>query len=453
MLDKIRETIGSYGMLDGKSRVIVALSGGADSMCLLNVMKTLSSEYSFEVDAAHVNHCLRGEESERDNSFVREECKKRNIILHEKRVDIAALAAQRKQGLEECGREERYDFFAHLAENENTVIATAHTASDNAETVLLNITRGCGIDGLSGIPPIRGNIIRPLIGCTRKEIEQYCLDNKIPFVTDSTNLTDDYARNKIRLNVLPELMKINPGVDKAINRLSSVAHTERRYIGEQVRRILDKHKTSCGYSVSGLLGENENILPDVIRAAAEMSFGITAEKRHTDIILKMMKNCSGALQIRRSCIVKINKDDLIFEKNGQPKEKPFFEPIQPEADRDYYFCGKKYRFSRKKYEKNSTDNKINKKLLYLMLDCDILSCDTVLRQRQSGDHFRPYGRNCTKSVKKLFTELKIPGQKRDELLLLARGSEVLWIEGIGSAENAVPDSSSYILAEVGENYE
>ena len=88
-----------------------------------------------------------------------------------------------------------------------------------------------------------------------------------------------------------------------------------------------------------------------------------------------------------------------------------------------------------------------------MLDCDILSCDTVLRQRQSGDHFRPYGRNCTKSVKKLFTELKIPGQKRDELLLLARGSEVLWIEGIGSAENAVPDSSSYILAEVGENYE
>ena len=453
MLDKVREIIDSYGMLNGKKRVIIALSGGADSMCLLDVMLALSHEYNFAIAAAHVNHCLRGDESERDNLFVREECRKRSVVLYEKRIDIAALAAERKQGLEECGRTERYAFFVQLAENEETVIATAHTASDNAETVLLNITRGCGIDGLTGIPPVRDNIIRPLLYCTRSEIEQRCRENSIPYVTDSTNLTDDYARNKIRLNVLPELMKINPHADAAINRLSSLAQSECRYINEQVRNILEKNKTPCGYSVSGLLNENDNIMPSVIKTAVNENFGITAEKKHVDIILRMIKARHGALEIKKGLLAVIKGDDLVFQKNNTNYEKPFFKPITPQPDTEYSFCGKKYIFRKKGSEKDLHENKINKKLLYLMLDCDILSFDTVLRQRQSGDVFRPYGRKCSKSIKKLFIELKIPEHRRDELLLLARGHEVLWIEGIGSAENAVPKSSSYIMAEVREKDE
>ena len=452
MLDKVREVIEKYGMLCGKNRVIVALSGGADSMCLLNAMQKLSEEYNITIEAAHVNHCLRGEESERDNDFVRRECRERSIVLYEKRSDVGALAAQKKQGLEECGREVRYAFFAGLAD-ENTVIATAHTASDNAETVLLNITRGCGIDGLTGIPAVRGNIIRPLLLCTRSEIEHYCADNGIPFVTDSTNLSDDYARNKIRLNVLPELMKINPNADVSINRLSSVARTQCLYINDSVQKLLERNKTTGGFSLDGLRRENRNILPSVIKKAIDAEFMVTAEKRHSDIILKMIDDGYGAVQIRKKCVVKVKGDVLAFEKIKDEKEKPFFEPICPEIGREYRFFSKKYIFLRKRSEKALADNKINKKLLYLMLKCDILSFDTVLRQRQSGDVFRPYGRNCTKSVKKLFTELKIPEQKRDKILLLARGHEVLWIEGIGTAENAVPDSDEYIAAEVRENDE
>ena len=451
MLDKVKTTVEEYKMLDGKNKVIVALSGGADSMCLLDVMLELSQEYPITVTAAHVNHCLRGEESQRDNNFVREECGKRKVTLYERSIDIKSLAESRKQGLEECGRIERYAFFASLAEEAGTVIATAHTASDNAETVLLNIPRGCGVDGLSGIPPVRDNIIRPLIRCTRQEIEKYCFDRNIPFVTDSTNLTDEYARNKIRHGVLPVLRQINPNADAVINRLSSLAKTESRYIQNRSEYILDKNTKGSGYSVNGLLSENKDILPAVIKTAVEKKFDISAEKRHVDIIVQMIQNRQGALEIRKNLIVKIKGDTLVFEKNDS--EKPYFEPVNPIIGKEYDFCGKKYVFNEKKSENEFTDNKINKKLLYLRLKCDILTCDTVLRQRKSGDLVKQYGRKCSKTVKKLFIEKKIPEQNRDKLLLLARGNEVLWIEGIGSAENAVPDSGSYIIVEVGKSDE
>ncbi len=448
MLDKVKKTVDEYKMLVGKNKVIVALSGGADSMCLLDVMLELSHNYPITVIAAHVNHCLRGEESQRDNLFVREECNKRGVTLFEKSIDIKSLARTRKQGLEECGRIERYAFFASLADDDNTVIATAHTASDNAETVLLNMTRGCGVEGLSGIPPVRDNIIRPLIRCTRREIEKYCSDRDIPFVIDSTNLTDDYARNIIRHNVLPQLKKINSSADSVINRLSDLAKTESRYINKQSRFILEKNSVDGGYSVSGLLSEDEDILPSVIKLAVEKIFHITAEKRHIDIIVEMIQNRFGALQIRKNCIVKIKGDTLVFA--NEEEEEVYFEPVCPKINEVYSFCGKKYVFREKKSENDFTDNKINKKLLYLRLKCDILSCDTVLRQRRVGDYFRQYGRNCTKAVKKLFIDEKIPQERRNKLLLLASGKEVLWIEGIGSAENAVPDSDSYIIVEVWE---
>lgn len=448
MFKKVSAALTEYNMLCGKRKVIVALSGGADSMCLLDCMLTLADDLGVTVAAAHLNHCLRGDESERDNLFVREQCGLRGVELYERRVDIAALAAERKQGLEECGRKARYDFFAQLARDGVTAVATAHTASDNAETVLLNLVRGCGVDGLSGIPPVRGNIIRPLIYCTREEIERYCTEKNIPYVTDSTNLTDDYSRNKIRLNILPQLREINPSADTAINRLSQLAKAESRYISAQCVEILNRCEGNGGYVIDMLLSEDRDILPSVVRAAVEKHFGITAEKRHIDIIVEMTEQGHGGVQLRKNAVVRVSGGVLLFDRIVQDHTETF-EPVCPNFGEVYLYDGKSYVFSEKKSKKILSDNKINKKLLYLRLKCDILSCDTVLRQRMSGDFFRPYGRNCTKTVKKLFTEMKIPVNRRDKLLLLARGSEVLWIEGIGASENAAPDTNDdYFTIEV-----
>ena len=285
MFDKVAKTVSQYGMFEGKDKVIVALSGGADSMSLLHCLVKNAEYFGVTVLAAHLNHRLRGEESERDFKFVTEQCNALNVRLFTKCEDISALAKDRKIGLEECGREERYRFFAELAKDNHTVIATAHTASDNAETVLMNITRGSGLEGLCGIPPIRGNIVRPLINCSRSDIEKYCTDNNIGWVLDSSNLSLEYNRNKIRNSVLPVLKQINPSVESSINRLSDTVNKNLAYIHTVVVDEYNRCKKDTGLSITELEKCNNNIVSNVIKYAVDKNFGIAAEKKHIEIII------------------------------------------------------------------------------------------------------------------------------------------------------------------------
>ena len=200
MKDKVVRALQQYSMLNQGDSVIVALSGGADSVALLNVICSFKEKYNLKIYAAHLNHGIRGEEAERDENFCKILCDKLNIELFTKRINIRQLAKVQKISEELCGRNERYSFFENLSRRLNAKIATAHTASDNAETVLFNLARGSSLGGISGILPVRDNIIRPLIYVTRAEVEQYCKENNLDYVTDSTNLTDDYTRNHIRHN-------------------------------------------------------------------------------------------------------------------------------------------------------------------------------------------------------------------------------------------------------------
>lgn len=441
MFKEIESAVSEYNMFEGKKHVIVALSGGADSMCLLHFLVTNSEKFGISVSAAHLNHCLRGAESERDHDFVSDQCGKLGVELFTKRCDISGIAKERKIGLEECGREERYRFFDDLIRDDETVVATAHTASDNAETVLMNITRGCGMEGLTGIPPVRGKIVRPLIRCSRARIEEYCELNDVPFVTDSTNLSDEYNRNKIRLSVLPELKKINPSVENSINRLSGIVSKNLEYIRKKTVSEFERCKNDKGLSISELKKCDNNILPDVIKLSVEKYFDISAEKKHIDIIEKIIKDSQGAIELRKNKAVKAVGDNLVFEnilKNDI--EVPGFEEIAFRSGMRIDYNNKIYIFSPKKNIFREDNGKINKKLLNQCISCDIISCDTVVRNRKSGDFFRPVGRNCTKTLKKLFIEMKIPREKRDKLLVLANGSNVLWIEGIGPSEDALPQN-------------
>jgi tRNA(Ile)-lysidine synthase len=204
----------------GCSKIIVALSGGADSVCLLYAL----SELKLDVEACHVNHKLRGEASDSDERFVRELCGRLGVKLHVKAIDVKLLQ-KKHRSLEETARNARYSYFAELGTD--ALIATAHNANDNVETVLLNLVRGTGLRGFCGIPPVRDNIIRPLIEVTRAEILAYLEEKGADYITDESNFSDEFTRNNLRLNVIPLLEKINPSLTGSVTRMcESLRHDE-----------------------------------------------------------------------------------------------------------------------------------------------------------------------------------------------------------------------------------
>ena len=221
MDNKIKETICRYNMLQKGDTVAVGLSGGADSVALLHILLSLREEYGITVIACHINHNLRGTESDRDEEFVKNFCQSLNVPLETVSIKVKEHCAPH-ESLEETARKLRYKEFMRICKEYNAKLATAHTASDNAETVLINMLRGTGTKGLSGIPPVRDYIIRPLIRCSREEIEAYCQKNNLTFVTDSSNITDDYRRNKIRHNIIPLLKDINPSFIEAVARMTAI---------------------------------------------------------------------------------------------------------------------------------------------------------------------------------------------------------------------------------------
>ena len=235
MLEKIERALKEYDMLQDCSKVIVGLSGGADSVSLLYSLKALSKKLGIEISACHINHNLRGKESDSDEVFVVELCKRLEIELNVFSVDIKAEKVKH-ESTEECARRLRYSVFGELAEKENAKLATAHNANDNAETILLNITRGTGLKGLCGIPVVREYLIRPLIYCTRAEVEKFCIQNSLNFCTDKTNFSTDFTRNKIRIEVIPKLIEINPSLIDGIVRMKSHLDEDSGYLEDSAQK-------------------------------------------------------------------------------------------------------------------------------------------------------------------------------------------------------------------------
>ena len=199
MENKLLKAIKEYSLIEDGDKIIVALSGGADSTALLCSLMSIRESLSLTIYVCHINHLLRGDESFRDENFVRELCEKLGVELFVLQCDINKLASERNLGSEECGRQVRYDFLNKNATRLGAKIATAHTSTDSMETILMNISRGSGIKGARGIPPKRDNIIRPLILASRADTEEYCKAHNIPYVNDSTNSERLYTRNKVRL--------------------------------------------------------------------------------------------------------------------------------------------------------------------------------------------------------------------------------------------------------------
>ena len=444
----ITELCEKYAMLPRGCRVLCAVSGGRDSMCLLHWLKENREALGIELFAAHYDHSLRGEDSVSDCSFTREKCAQWGIPFFTEKGDVAAYAAENGLGTEDAARKLRYEFLEKCAdENGCDRIATAHNADDNAETMLMNLMRGCGLNGMCGIPPVRGRIIRPLLGTSRDAINAYVRENGIPFVEDATNSGDAYLRNRIRHHVMPELKAISSGFPEAAFRASQLMQEDESCLDEMAQSFIDNN-----YVNHSLPCKAFSELPDAVSArvlrricgralslvhvAAIRGISCGAGQASADVPGMRVMRGGGRLYFGVSDI-----------KLGDYVLTPGETVTVPEAGLEL-----------KTELIESFDGKVYSK--FKILDFNYHSvCDTItLTSRREGDRIRLAGRGCTKSLKDLFAERGLSPTERSLTPVLRDGSGIIAVVGFGVAERCTAVAGDKVLRiiikniETGENY-
>ena len=441
---KVIDCIHRYHMLSPHDHVVVGVSGGADSLALLYFFTHELAEYQLQITACHINHLLRGEESMRDQRHVEALCAQWQIPLHVEQIDIRAIAQQRGQTLEEAGRNERYRVFADLAGAEGK-IATAHTMSDSFETQLFNLVRGCGGKGLCGIPPVRGNIIRPLVTVSREETEGYCRAHGITYVTDSTNLDPAYSRNKLRLEVIPKLCEINSGAAVHAAQLGRSLSEDQDFLeqtaAEKWRQISDGDRLS----VAALRECHPAVMRRVLMLWLQKN-GVDYDFQTLDRISEIVRSDCGKINIAGDFFCACQNGKLALSRKAE--KAPYFEfPL--ETKEMEMPSGKKYRFWIKNKEEIIRIQEIFKNSTYKLLDYDKIIGKLIIRQRRNGDRFRIFDRHITKSIKKLFNEAKIPQEMREKIFLICDERGIIYVEGFGISDRVVPDAKTekYLVVE------
>ena len=422
MKSKVLNSIKSFDMLRFGNRITVALSGGADSVCLLFALLDLKDELGLELSAAHFNHKIRGDEAERDEAFCKAICEKNGVKLYVGSANVPEYAQKNGMSLELAARELRYDFFSTL---DTDVVATAHTASDNLETVIFNLTRGTALSGLCGIPPVRDRYIRPLIGITRCDVEQYCSDNGLKYITDSTNLKDDYTRNNIRHNIVPILKDINPSIEAAVSRTSFSLSEDADFLESVSKSNYCINNENGSLDVSEFSRISPAIAKRIIKSYYLDKFGVNPEANHINSIYEICLN-GGRCSIPLNKTAVSDKQSLYFIDNDFKAVVPHFDVSITESNNDLF---------------ENTSN-VHNLLLKNTFDCDKIVGKLVVRTRLSGDNVRLANKNGTKTLKKLYTEYKIPLNERESLPVICDDVGVVWICGIGVADRCATKSES-----------
>lgn len=414
------------------STVLCAVSGGADSVCLLSL---LQQRRDITVLCAHYNHHLRGEESNRDEAFVKDLCTRWNIPCCTGSGDVAAYGKAHGMGTEEAARELRYAFLQKAAaETGADCIATAHTMNDNAETVLLNLCRGTGLRGLCGIPTQRGNIVRPLLSVTRQQVEAYLRAEGIAWVEDSSNQGDDYARNRVRHHVLPLLEEVHSGALESIARMTDTLREDEVFLQEEANRFLAENPADS-LSIPGLL-----TLPGPVQHRVLASFtGAALNREHRQAVLAL---CQGekpsgdchvpGCRLRREYdrLLRISEEILPL---AERKLIPGEELLLPEAGLE--ICAK--------YSSNF--DRIQSSFNIFYFSCANIYGTLSVTSRREGDSLYLEGRKGSRSVKKWMIEAKIPRSRRGQIPVLRDEKGVLAVLGMGQRAGTLPQGGEPCL--------
>lgn len=449
MVNKVLETIKEYNMFQDKDKVIVAVSGGPDSMCLLYMLYKLKEKLNIELVAAHLNHCLRGKDADDDEQYVKEFCEKIGVEFYSKRVDINKISKEKNISCETAGREERYNFFYELKDKLNAQkIAVAHNANDQVETVFMRIMRGTGLSGLTGIKPIRDSIVvRPIIKLNRKEIELYCKDNHISTRIDKTNLENIYSRNKIRLELIPYIQKnFNEDIINTVNRFANLVSNDNEYmelVAQDKYRIYCHKKQNKIVLSKKLFKEHKAIVTRVIRNALyELKGNIyNLEATHIYDIINIQKSPTGKkINLPQEIVVSNNYGDIHIYNNINYKSFNG-DTIKINIGEEYFIKNNNlYIYSDIENRNIGKDFKGNDFIKYF--DYDKINGEIILRYRKEGDRFNPIGMKGTKKLKDIFMDLKIPKEERDSIPLICFGNDIAWIWGYRISEKFKVDKNT-----------
>ena len=426
VIDKVKKTIREYNLIENGDRVLCALSGGSDSVAMLHILMRLSEELNFTVSAAHVNHNIRAEAND-DESFVVGLCEENGIECFVKNADVPAYAAEHKMSSELAGRKIRYDFFEELRNGKNiNKIATAHNKNDSAESVLLHLTRGCGIDGMCGISPKRdGYIIRPIIGLTKCEVEEFCKENNYRFVVDKTNFEAEYTRNKIRLHLLPLIEnELNPSFVDTLTENTQIFAESADFIDRCTKQAYERLTVSGTADIAGLSEEHDIIIKGVI-GLMYRNFSNRHEKlsvKHINDVLGMIKSGANKTLNMPGGIKAVSEYGKLKFVYAGSENKPFCYPLTvgeerylPEADS----------FIIIKNEEKTGRNSASK--IYFYAD---ENSEFSVRSRKNGDVCFPCGMTGKKKLSDLFTDIKLERDKRDAVPIVTCNGEIVWVGGI-----------------------
>lgn len=425
MLEQIRHTIAAYDMLRQGEPVLVALSGGADSVALLHALRVLG----YPVRAFHLNHCLRGAESERDEAFCQTLCTRLGVELMVERVDVAAAAREQGTGVEETARRIRYARLQDVAQG--VKIATAHTADDNLETVLFHLVRGTGSKGLAGIPPVRGQIIRPLLRVERTEIEAYLASLGQDYVTDSTNMDKTYTRNRIRHTVVPALREIQPTAAQAAARMGDLLRQDEDCLDGLAQECLAQAARPDGaWDITPLRQVHPAVRARALRQLLAQSGmplrDLTAQHIFALEQLLDSPKPSACCALPHGFTARREYSALRLVREEEQPVRPAV-PLAVPSEQTLWDGS--VRVSVHVLEKNEV---FYKSFNTFCVDCGTIDFVSLcVRTRKAGDRIRLTKKGGSRTLKKLLIDRKIPRCKRDGLAVVADKAGVIAVQDIG----------------------
>ena len=438
MTSKVIKTVSQHGMISSGDTVGVGLSGGADSVTLLHILVNCKDELGIKkIKAVHIHHGIRGEEADRDLQFSKNFCEKLGVEFVSFNVNVPAETEKTGESLEECARRLRYECFEKV---DCEKFATAHNLNDNAETVIFNFARGTSLSGLCGIPYVREKYIRPLLDCTRDDIENYLKDNNLQYVTDSTNLSDEYTRNKIRHSILPLLFEINPSFDKTFSKCIDSLKSADDFIVNSANDLLQKSKKTDYYDCAVFENCHDALKNQIVALILKAENVKDISRDYILSVNHIIKN-GGKASLGGNVTAYCERQKLYF---NEPSIIENFEISLNIQNQQFTTpCGI-YAVNIK--EKKDLQ-KLNIKNIDKFIDCDKISSDVFVRNRRDGDSYKPLNRG-TKTLKKLFNEAKTPVCERSKMLILTDNKGVVWTEFFGVSEYYKADENTEKFVEI-----
>jgi tRNA(Ile)-lysidine synthase len=445
LIEKVRKSIIENELIDAGDRIVVGVSGGPDSISLLHALIELKEEFKFHIFCVHINHMIRGSESDLDEEYVKEFCSKHQTPISVYKFDIPKLAKEKKLSTEETARICRYEAFESERVKQNCdKIAIAHNKNDQVETLLMRLMRGTSPSGLACMEPIKDNLfIRPLLGISRDEIDEYCLKNNLNPRIDQSNLEPIFTRNKIRLELIPYLEKnYNENLTDSLYRLSKIAGEDKSYFTVVVEKFIANH-VKFSDAESTPVTERKSINKKLSKPVKAEILIKEFNQEHPAIKKKILLSLAEKIYKAEDISYANLESALKFLESAKTSKKfQFPNEISIEISYDKAIIKKEYikvgceetilgKLKETIIQPSAITNLKNDDYIKYFDYDEILkeNLNIVLRTRRAGDYIKPLGMSGTKTIKEIFIDEKVPREERDEIKLVCLGAKVIWIIG------------------------